>query len=173
MAAASVPTLRSSRRVAGLQAPVEQSTREKLQHNGIVKALPTDASSQVLQIKAEPTFEMPPRKKQRVEAPHEKAPLRESSSSMKTTGRRAQDARGQNHVNASPSGSHRELKDLQPLVKSERVVEEKRQLRSHGGASRIKSELALFFPCYDEVISNEPKQPGEIDSLLPAFRGSN
>lgn len=38
---------------------------------------------------------------------------------------------------------------------------EKRSLRSHDGGSRSKSELALYFPNYDELVSIEPKEPGE------------
>ena len=37
---------------------------------------------------------------------------------------------------------------------------EKRSLRSHDGGSRSKSELALYFPNYDELVSIEPKEPG-------------
>ncbi|KAI9719992.1 MAG: hypothetical protein M1812_003117 [Candelaria pacifica] len=35
---------------------------------------------------------------------------------------------------------------------------DKRTLRSQNGGSRSKSELALYFPNYEEMISNEPKQ---------------
>ena len=38
---------------------------------------------------------------------------------------------------------------------------DKRSLRSHDGGSRSKSELALYFPNYDELVSIEPKEPGE------------
>ena len=37
---------------------------------------------------------------------------------------------------------------------------DKRSLRSHDGGSRSKSELALYFPNYDELVSIEPKEPG-------------
>ena len=40
---------------------------------------------------------------------------------------------------------------------------EKRNLRSHDGGSRSKSELALYFPNYDDLVSTEAKDPG----LLP------
>ncbi|CAD6588513.1 MAG: hypothetical protein ASARMPRED_003588 [Alectoria sarmentosa] len=36
---------------------------------------------------------------------------------------------------------------------------DKRSLRSHDGCSRSKSELALYFPNYDELVSIEPKEP--------------
>lgn len=38
---------------------------------------------------------------------------------------------------------------------------DKRSLRSHDGGSRSKSELALYFPNYDELVSIEPKEPGK------------
>ncbi len=38
---------------------------------------------------------------------------------------------------------------------------EKRSLRSQAGGSRSKSELALYFTNYDELVSIEPKEPGE------------
>lgn len=41
---------------------------------------------------------------------------------------------------------------------------DKRSLRSHDGGSRSKSELALYFPNYDELVSVEPKI---TDTLSP------
>ena len=37
---------------------------------------------------------------------------------------------------------------------------DKRTLRSQDGGSRSKSELALYFPNYEELISTEPKEAG-------------
>ncbi|MCJ1482742.1 hypothetical protein MMC06_002908 [Schaereria dolodes] len=37
---------------------------------------------------------------------------------------------------------------------------DKRALRSQDGGSRSKSELSLYFPNYEELISNEPKESG-------------
>ncbi len=37
---------------------------------------------------------------------------------------------------------------------------DKRSLRSQDGGSRSKSELALYFPNYDELVSIEPKESG-------------
>ena len=37
--------------------------------------------------------------------------------------------------------------------------EEKRTLRSQDGGSRSRSELASYFPNYDDIVSNEPKEP--------------
>lgn len=39
---------------------------------------------------------------------------------------------------------------------------DKRILRSHDGGSRSKSELSLYFPNYDELVSIEAKSPGMI-----------
>ena len=39
---------------------------------------------------------------------------------------------------------------------------EKRTLRSQDGGSRSKSELALYFANYDDIVSNEPREPGTI-----------
>ena len=38
---------------------------------------------------------------------------------------------------------------------------DKRALRSQDGGSRSKSELSLYFPNYEEIINNEPKEVGE------------
>ena len=39
---------------------------------------------------------------------------------------------------------------------------DKRTLRSQDGGSRSKSELSLYFPNYEELVGNEPKEPGEL-----------
>ena len=39
---------------------------------------------------------------------------------------------------------------------------EKRTLRSQDGGSRSKSDLALYFANYDDIVSNEPREPGTI-----------
>ena len=50
---------------------------------------------------------------------------------------------------------------------------DKRSLRSHDGGSRSKSELALYFPNYDELVSIEPKEPGKTFDDLDSRDGSN
>src|SRR5579862_3879535 len=37
---------------------------------------------------------------------------------------------------------------------------DKRKLRSQDGGARFKSDLSLYFPGYEEIIGNEPKEPG-------------
>ena len=43
---------------------------------------------------------------------------------------------------------------------------DKRSLRSHDGCSRSKSELALYFPNYDDLVSIEPKEPGRTSGSI-------
>ena len=50
---------------------------------------------------------------------------------------------------------------------------DKRSLRSHDGGSRSKSELALYFPNYDELVSIEPKEPGKTLNGLDLRDGIN
>lgn len=38
---------------------------------------------------------------------------------------------------------------------------EKRSLRSQDGGSRLKSDLAIYFPNYDDIITDAPKKPGK------------
>lgn len=42
------------------------------------------------------------------------------------------------------------------------VGRERRSLRSHDGGSRSKSELALYFQNYEQILSLEPVKPGEF-----------
>lgn len=48
---------------------------------------------------------------------------------------------------------------------------EKRKLRSQDGGSRSKSELSLYFPNYEDLVSVEPKETGKIG--VPFFRCRN
>jgi len=48
--------------------------------------------------------------------------------------------------------------DVRPQV-------DKRYLRSADGGSRSKSELALYIPNYEELVSIEPKKPGTFSPL--------
>lgn len=45
------------------------------------------------------------------------------------------------------------------------ITVDKRSLRSHDGGARLKSELSLYFPNYDELLSTEAKQPGRLPYL--------
>ena len=47
---------------------------------------------------------------------------------------------------------------------------DKRSLRSHDGCSRSKSELALYFPNYDELVSIEPKEPGRTSRSIRLYQ---
>lgn len=44
--------------------------------------------------------------------------------------------------------------------------QDKRSLRSHDGGSRLKSDLAIYFSNYDDIIAGVPKSPG-----MPLKRG--
>jgi hypothetical protein len=60
-----------------------------------------------------------------------------------------------NHHQKVVNGIRHELDRLQPNTAD--LKDEKRKLRSQEG-TRFKSELAAYFPEYDEVIGNEPKE---------------
>lgn len=51
----------------------------------------------------------------------------------------------------------------EPLQKESRKSAERRSLRSHDEGPRLKSELAVYFPDYEEVIYDAPKEPGMSD----------
>lgn len=53
---------------------------------------------------------------------------------------------------------------------SEKV--EARNLRSHDGGSRSKSELALYFTNYDEILSMEARDPGMMISVYCQFKST-
>lgn len=59
-----------------------------------------------------------------------------------------------NEVRATPDISSKRSKRL--------AAEDKRSLRSHDGGSRSRSELAQYFPNWDDIISNEPQPPGKL-----------
>jgi hypothetical protein len=66
-----------------------------------------------------------------------------------------------NHHQKVVNGIKHELDRLQP--NSADLKAEKRKLRSQEG-TRFKSELSAYFPEYDEVIGNEPKEDRELYS---------
>jgi hypothetical protein len=49
---------------------------------------------------------------------------------------------------------------------------EKRSLRSHDGGSRSKSELGMYFPNYEQMISLEPVKLGELTVICFDIRSS-
>lgn len=50
--------------------------------------------------------------------------------------------------------------------------QDKRSLRSQDGGSRLKSDLAIYFSCYDDIIAGVPKPPGML-STAPVWREAN
>ncbi|KAK8162771.1 something about silencing, SAS, complex subunit 4-domain-containing protein [Phyllosticta citrichinensis] len=47
--------------------------------------------------------------------------------------------------------------------------QDKRSLRSHDGGSRLKSDLAIYFPNYDEVIAGTERKPDFLDVDTPIY----
>lgn len=62
------------------------------------------------------------------------------------------------HSAAQPKSSGTIIPQISPNKLDE---SEKRRLRSKNGGSRSKSELSLYFPNYEDLISNEPKEAGK------------
>jgi len=50
--------------------------------------------------------------------------------------------------------------------------QEARSLRSKDGGSRIKSELAIYFGNYDEIINDAPRTPGNANTVPTFFWSS-
>ena len=74
-------------------------------------------------------------------------------------------------VQPPPSGTINTNGDLHPSQKHSSAQTsntklskeiDKRTLRSQDGGSRSRSELSLYFPNYEELISNEPRQTGTL-----------
>ena len=59
-----------------------------------------------------------------------------------------------------PKNEHGKLAIVPANTKLKPPDSDKRTLRSQDGGSRSKSELALYFPNYEELISTEPKEAG-------------
>ena len=74
-------------------------------------------------------------------------------------------------TNGNPNTVVKETEITRRIVNNGKGVQktlklvDKRTLRSQDGGSRSKSELSLYFPNYEELISNEPKETGKM--LLP------
>lgn len=63
------------------------------------------------------------------------------------------------------NGIKHELDRLQPDSKDTASISQGRKLRSQEGV-RYKSELSAYFPEYDEVIGNVPKQERKPTYLI-------
>jgi len=73
-----------------------------------------------------------------------------------------------NHHQKVVNGIKHELDRLQPNIAD--LKDEKRKLRSQEG-TRFKSELSAYFPEYDEVIGNEPKQDRKLQNVMASSIG--
>lgn len=60
------------------------------------------------------------------------------------------------HVTLHPTSSP--ISDTPATASAQQA--DKRALRSHDGGSRLRSELALYFPNYEEIMSDEPRKAG-------------
>ncbi|KAF9894335.1 hypothetical protein FE257_007838 [Aspergillus nanangensis] len=58
-----------------------------------------------------------------------------------------------------PPGPNPTSQDPAPTTSKPAVKEQRRSLRSHDGGSRARSELALYFPNYEQLLSVEPPKP--------------
>lgn len=72
-----------------------------------------------------------------------------------------------NGVQSTDCNDHLALEGGITAIGSVEVTEkvEARNLRSHDGGSRSKSELALYFSNYDEILSMEARDPGMMISI--------
>lgn len=52
-------------------------------------------------------------------------------------------------------------KVVRKSINNDESKEDKRKLRSEHGNSRVKTELAQYFPAFDDMLSLEPVDPGE------------
>lgn len=67
-------------------------------------------------------------------------------------------------IASKPSQPAPDATPQQPTVPTEQPStgrEQRRSLRSHDGGSRARSELALYFPNYEELLSMEPPKTGK------------
>lgn len=49
------------------------------------------------------------------------------------------------------------------------ITQDKRTLRSQDGGTRVKSDLAIYFSSYDDIINDAPQQPGTFATRILAL----
>jgi hypothetical protein len=125
-----------------LRISIEITSRPKIQPK--TRSVKSNASSEI--VPALRTRTSPPKKAETPAATQTEAP---SPPSRKTT----------NHHEKVVNGIKHELDRLQPNAAD--LKDEKRKLRSQEG-TRFKSELSQYFPEYDEVIGNDPKEDRKL-----------
>ncbi|KAH6711417.1 something about silencing, SAS, complex subunit 4-domain-containing protein [Leptodontidium sp. 2 PMI_412] len=94
----------------------------------------------------------PPPQQQRAASP---SPPKQEQTATQTEAPSPPTRKHTNHHDKVVNGIKHELDRLQP--NSADLKDEKRKLRSQEG-TRFKSELSAYFPEYDEIIGNEPKE---------------
>ncbi|KAH0562460.1 hypothetical protein GP486_002852 [Trichoglossum hirsutum] len=179
MAASSRSSVRSSRRVAGLRPSIDGSATGTIQNT----RNPSKRRAKHFDTLHKTDSECPPSKKLKIEVQIE-ARSQSSSRSLKV----ATDATSlpsnrppRNIVTPPDSAESRttngedrtrrktkkvQLRDASRASKVTSVGPpepmcpiDKRKLRSQDGGARFKSDLSLYFPGYEEIIGNEPKEP--------------
>ena len=188
MAALPKPSVRASRRVAGLHPPTEPAATDKGQN--ISKSPPTrNVKRTRISLESEngrrgkkPRLGMPippvasgqrkpakvPSKTAEKKANAVARPESRAQPPINGTHKAPRSPRpGARRSDKAPFKSH--VTSIAVANESSQANEGKRTLRSQGGASRFKSDLALFFPCYDEMISNEPKTPGRSSACAGCY----
>ncbi|KAF2498688.1 hypothetical protein BU16DRAFT_579773 [Lophium mytilinum] len=58
---------------------------------------------------------------------------------------------------------------LLAVPSTSRNKQDKRTLRSQDGGSRLKSDLSIYFPNYDDIIADAPKQPEFLEPDSPIY----
>jgi hypothetical protein len=181
MAASSRPSIRSSRRVAGLRPSIDASATGTIQDT----KNPPKRRANHFDTLQKTDGECPPSKKLKIEVqiearsqpssrslklakdtttlptnnppknivtPPDSAESRTTNDDDDHTPHRAKKAQRKDVSRTSKVATTRPPEPMCPI--------DKRKLRSQDGGARFKSDLSLYFPGYEEIIGNEPKEPG-------------
>ncbi|KAI9784805.1 MAG: hypothetical protein M1839_001535 [Geoglossum umbratile] len=181
MAASSRPSVRSSRRVAGLHPSIDApatGTIKNSRNRPKRRAKRPDTPQKT-------DGEYPPSKKLKIEVQIEARP-QPSSRSLKVakdTAAALQTNKPLKNIVTPPDSAvsrttnddddHAQLsvkrkqrngvsgtnKVAKTIALEQMCPVDKRMLRSQDGGARFKSDLSLYFPGYEEIIGNEPKEP--------------
>ncbi|KAF1840387.1 uncharacterized protein K460DRAFT_296357 [Cucurbitaria berberidis CBS 394.84] len=73
------------------------------------------------------------------------------------------------HADDVPSAESTPRPDSSGKLASASTLHDKRSLRSHDGGSRLKSDLAIYFANYDDIILGMPKQAEFLDLDTPIY----
>ncbi|KAH0539097.1 hypothetical protein FGG08_004335 [Glutinoglossum americanum] len=180
MAASSRPSIRSSRRVAGLHPSIDTTATGTIKNTKNPPKRRAKHSDAVQKTDGE----CPPNKKLKVEVQIEarsqpssrNLKLAKDTTTLPTTKppkniATPPDSAESRTTNDDDDHSRRRTKKAQrkDVSRTNKVTAtksseqmcpiDKRKLRSQDGGARFKSDLSLYFPGYEEIIGNEPKEP--------------